>query len=120
MLLATLQLEGIRTALALLTAPRTSAPADFEIRFDVNIAIRAALKKRHVPGDQIKDTWKPSAAGFDVPAWGTTLVDFEELLQVGNPVYSRYNHQPAFASDTHAKALNKIEDYLFSKVKAAL
>lgn len=118
------ELKAYRDLAAEIAAALTTASADppnaMQIAFHVNVGVRDAAIRGGVPKKDLKDTWKPGAAGLDVTGWGMCLADFAERLRDVNPAYAAYRHDPLFARATLSKPLKDIDVYLVKKVKAVL
>lgn len=99
-----------------LTARKSGPPDDFQIRFDVRVTLRSALRDAKVKEKDIKDSWKPKDAGFDEGGWELVLTGFAASLRSTSVVYKPWKHTPRHAADTFPKALSAIEDHLSAEV----
>lgn len=102
-----------------LTGRKSGPPDMFQIRFDVRVTLRTAIRSAGVKEKDIKDAWKPKDAGFDEGGWELILTGFTSDLRTSS-VYKAYRHQPRYTVDTISKALSAIEDHLSAEVAKAL
>lgn len=115
---AALEARAMATA-GRLTGRKSGPPDMFQIRFDVRVTLRTAIRAAGVKEKDIKDAWKPKDAGFDEGGWELILTGFASDLRTIT-VYKPYRHQPRYTVDTIAKALSAIEDHLSAEVAKAL
>lgn len=116
---AALQARAIVTANRL-TGRKRGPPDLFQIRFDVRVTLRTALRADGVKEKDIKDAWKPKDAGYDEGGWEVILAGFASDLRDLSSVYKGYRHQPRYTVDTISKALSAIEDHLSAEVAKAV
>lgn len=112
---STLKARAAETANRL-TARKSGPPDTFQIRFDVRVTLRTALRDAKVKEKDIKDGWKPKDAGFDEGGWELVLTGFASSLRDSSTVYKSWKHKPRYTADTFPKALSAIEDHLSAEV----
>lgn len=98
-----------------LTGRKSGPPDMFQIRFDVRVTLRTAIRTAGVKEKDIKDAWKPKDAGFDEGGWELILTGFASDLRTSS-VYKSWKHKPRYTADTFPKALSAIEDHLSTEV----